>query len=106
MTGRSYDSETYFDYATIKYSQDPVIIIENLIEEIEDMDLPRGTENNLVFKLNDAIILIEKENFNGAKQKLGDFIDYIKAQRGKKIPEEQTDYLIWYAEGIIENIED
>jgi hypothetical protein len=52
----------------------------------------------------DTLKLLVKENLNGAKHKLGDFIDYAKAQRGKKIPEEQAGMLIGYAQWIIDNI--
>lgn len=75
--------------------------IEELIEDIEGMELPTGTENNLVAKLEDAIKLFEKENTNGAIHKLGDFIDYVKAQRGKKLTEDQADELIAAVKWII-----
>lgn len=76
----------------------------DLITEIEALNLPGGTENNLVSKLNDAIKLFEKENLNGAIHKLGDFIDYANAQRGKKLTDGQADMLIDYAQWIIDNI--
>ncbi len=76
----------------------------DLIVEIEEMELPKGTENNLKSKLNGAIHLLEKENINGAIHKLGDFIDYVEAQRGKKLTNEEADALIAAAQAIIDNI--
>lgn len=82
----------------------PVQALQNLIIPIEEMGLPQGTENNLIQKLNDALHLLEMGNTNGAIHKLGDFIDYIEAQTGKKITQEQADFLIAYIQWILDNI--
>ena len=79
-------------------------VIEDIIEDIEDMNLPTGTENSLVSKLENAIKSIEKENYNAAVNQLNAFINHVKAQRGKKIPEAQADELIAAAQWIIDNI--
>lgn len=97
VDGKTYPSFRWQLQVALEESQD-------LITDIEDMNLPKGTENNLVAKLGDAIKLLEKENLNGAINKLNDFIDYANAQRGKKLTEEQADELIGYAEWIIDNI--
>lgn len=85
-------------------THDPKEETKDLISLITTMDLPTGVENNLVSKLNDAIKLLEKENLNGAIHKLGDFKDYITAQRGKKLTDAQANLLIGYAQWIIDNI--
>lgn len=97
------DGESDSDMVTISVLT-PVQANQYLITEIEEMDLSIGTETNLVSKLNDAVILLEKKNLNGAIHKMKDFIDYSRAQRGKKLTEEQADLLIEFAQRIIDNI--
>jgi len=75
--------------------------IEDFIEDIENMDLPQGTETSLTSKLENAIKSIEKENYNTAVNQLNAFINEVEAQRGKKLTEEQADELIAMAEFII-----
>jgi ELWxxDGT repeat protein len=73
---------------------EPEVEIEKLMDNVKGMDLSQGTEKNLISKLNDAIKLVKKENFNGVVHKLNDFINYIEGQTGKKLTEEQADELI------------
>jgi chitodextrinase len=97
------DSATGSDTVTITVIT-PIQAIQNLILEIEELELPKGTENNLIQKLNDAIHLHEMGNINGVIHKLGDFIDYVNAQIGKKITQEQADFLIEYVQWILDNL--
>ena len=54
--------------------------------------------------MNEAIHLLEMGNTNGAIHKLNDFIDYVEAQIGKKITQEQANILIAYVQWILDNI--
>ena len=79
--------------------------IEDLIQDLLDMDIHHGIKNSLVKKLENAIKSLEKGNYEAALGKLNAFINECEAQRGKKLTEEQADYLIEQAEAIIEKIE-
>ncbi|MCK5559962.1 MAG: VCBS repeat-containing protein, partial [Thermoplasmata archaeon] len=70
--------------------KDPVTLIENLINDIEDMDLPKGIENSLVSKLENALKSLEKENYGAAINQMNAFINEVEAQSGKKIPEDEA----------------
>lgn len=80
----------------------PIIVaIEHLIDDIKDMELPKGLENSFVSKLDNAIKSLEKGNYNAAVNQLNAFIKEVEAQRGKKITEDQADYLIAKANWIL-----
>jgi len=77
---------------------------QNLISDVEDLELPDGLEKSFISKLDGAISALEKGQDNAAINKLNAFINQVKAQRGKKITEEQADELMATAQWIIENI--
>lgn len=79
--------------------------IDQLIEYIKNLNLHKGTENSLVSKLETAKKSIEKENINAAINQLGAFINNLQAQSGKKISQQDADYLIAQAERIIACLE-
>ena len=79
--------------------------LEDLIEDIEEMDIHHGIENSLIKKLENVIKKLEKGNYDAAINQLNAFINEVEAQRGKKLTEDQADYLIMMAEKIIEKIE-
>jgi len=79
---------------------------EELLETIDTWDLPKGTENSLSSKLKGAIHLLDKGNENGAIHKLMDFINQVDAQRGKKLTDDQADYLTTEAQRIIDLIQE
>lgn len=79
----------------------PVEAIQDLTATIESWDLPKGAENSLTHKLEEALDLLDKDNVVGAVQKLGDFTKYVEAMRGKKLTDEETNYLIARTEAII-----
>jgi parallel beta-helix repeat protein len=81
---------------------DPLEALEELIETLETEELPKGTENSLSAKLKGAIHLMSIGNENGAIHKLMDFISQVEAQRGKKLVDDQADYLISEAQRIID----
>jgi len=76
-------------------------IIEDFSHVIEDLNLPGGIENSLVSKVENAQASIERGNTEAAINKLEAFINQVKAQRGKKISEEDADMLIEYAINLI-----
>lgn len=78
--------------------------LEELIETIETWNLHKGTEKSLKSKLYDVIHLLNKGNENGAIHKLTDFMNQVEAMRGKKLANEQADYLISEAQEIIDAI--
>ncbi len=84
--------------------QSPEDRIQRLIEKIETWNLPKGIENSLTSKLEDALHLLDIGNENGAIHNLMEFINKAEALRGKKLSEEQADYLISEAQKIIDLI--
>jgi len=82
----------------------PAEALEDLIETIEAWNLPKGTENSLTSKLEDALHLLDKGNENGARHKPMDFINQVEALRDKKLTDEQADFLISEAQRIIDLI--
>ena len=78
--------------------------MQELTETIKSWDLPRGTENSLTSKLQDAIHLLDKKNENGAIHKLMDFINQVEALQGMKLTIEQAEYLAAEAQRIIDLI--
>ena len=84
----------------------PLEALEELIETIETETLHRGTENSLTAKLKGAIHLMGIGNENGAIHKLMGFINQVEAQRGKKLTDDQADYLTTEAKRIIDLIKE
>ena len=80
--------------------------IEDFVDIIENLNLPKGIENSLTSKINNAQKLLDKGNDNAAINLLEAFINHVKAQSGKKIPEEDANMLIEYANNIIRQIEE
>lgn len=80
--------------------------LEQLVATIESWNLPEGTESSLTAKLDAAVHLLNKGNENGAIHKLMDFINNVEAQRGKKLTDEQADYLVEEAQRIINLIQE
>ena len=79
-------------------------MIRFLIRTIWSWNLSKGTENSLTSKLDEAIRLLDIGNAEETILKLTDFISQVEAQGGKKITEEQADYLISEAQKIIDLI--
>lgn len=82
----------------------PEEAMQRLVTDIESWNLPGGTENSLTSKLEEAILLFNQNNLNGAVRKLGDFMNQVEAMRDKKLTDEQADYLIAIAQVIIDAI--
>jgi PKD repeat protein len=80
--------------------------INDLIKSVKDLGLSSGLENSYLVKLNNAIRSYESEHYKTAIKLLEAFINHLKAQRGKKIPEIEADALIDNALNIIDQIRD
>ena len=76
-----------------------------MIETIKTWNLPKGTENSLTSKLQNAIQSLENGQQNAAINKLNAFINEVKAQRNKKLTNGQTDTLTSEAQRIINTIQ-
>lgn len=57
------------------------------------MGLDSNTQKSLIRKLDEAQGLFDKGNTNGGCHKLGDSLDQVEAQRGKKLTDAQADKL-------------
>ena len=68
--------------------------IEDLIELVRSFDLPNGTENSLVTKLEDALTALEASDTATACVHLSAFISECQAQSGKKLTADQANQLI------------
>ena len=75
--------------------------IQNLIDQVESLGLPKGQENSLEAKLRAALASAQRGNANSASGQLGAFINEVQAQSGKKIPSAAADALIASALQII-----
>lgn len=72
-----------------------------LMEEVEGLGLPNGTENSLLAKLRAAQASIERGNLGAAAGQLGAFVNAVEAQSGKKIDEADAAELIAIAQVLL-----
>jgi len=82
----------------------PVESIQELIETIDAWSLHRGVKNSLISKLGGTLHLLDMENEDGAVRKLMIFQKKVEALRGKRLADDQADYLISEAQRIIDAI--
>lgn len=85
----------------------PESAIEDLIADVEGMNLQQGLDNSLDAKLSAALDALEALNAgqrNDAVNKLNALMNEVEAQRGKKLTNEQADYLIAEVQAIIDLI--
>jgi len=87
------------------YYPNAKVSMQMLIKTIETWNLPKGTENSLTSKLQNAIQSLEKEQKNAAINQLNAFINEVQAQRNKKLTSQQADMLITEAQRIINTIQ-
>jgi hypothetical protein len=85
--------------------RDHIELCVDLISQVEELGLPKGAENSLVSKLENALDSIGKGQTKAAVNKLEAFINEVEAQQGKKIPQSDADALIAAAQYIIAVIE-
>lgn len=82
----------------------PQDALADLIDQIEDLNLKKGTENALVSKLNNAIQSLDRGNDEAALGQLQAFINQVNAQRGKALSEAEADTLIAQAQRLIDAV--
>ena len=90
---------------TIAEPVEPLEMLAELAETVEELGLGKGTENSLLAKLETAIGVLKDDNQKNdpvAVNILGAFINAASAQSSKKIPEAQAEVLIAEAIAIIE----
>jgi hypothetical protein len=78
--------------------------IADLIAKVRSFGLPKGIETSLVVKLQDAIAALNTGDPATACRALGDFINEVNAQSGKKLTVQQADQLISAAQQIREGL--
>jgi len=81
----------------------PAQAIQNLIDLVLSMELPKGTENSLISNLDTAIDKLEDSNPNNDSVTcgiLGSFVNKVDAQDGKKLATDQAETLRGLAEDI------
>jgi len=96
-----------FDYPRLWWETpiEPVDLVIELSENVDTMSLQKGVTNSLQVILDTALRLLEDENEHNdsaAINSLQAFINAVNAQRGKKISEEDADYLVTAAQQIID----
>ncbi len=86
---------------------DPVVLLNDLIQQVIDLELHHGFENSLLAKLDTALRKLQdgnEANDKAAVNSLTAFIDAINEQSGNKISEEDANSLITAAQQIIDMI--
>jgi hypothetical protein len=93
--GRIADQDGGFtDYTLEVIALTPQEGIEGLIDLVRSFNLPHGTENSLVVKLQHAVDAINAGDLSGACDQLAAFIHEVNAQAGKKLTLDQANQLI------------
>jgi len=95
-------------HACIWIPETPESLILDLINGLQYLDLGRSTETSLLVNLNNALDKLEDNNPNNdvaAVNNLQAFINQVKAQTGKKIPEFEAGVMIEAATNIIDKIQ-
>lgn len=76
--------------------------IQELIETIDSWNLPVGTKHSLISKLEGALHFLDSNRENRTVHILEIFMKKVQFLRGRKLTDEQTDYLITEAQRIID----
>jgi hypothetical protein len=92
--GRALSSDEIMEHYDDVMGVDPGVAIDNLINDIEDLGLNPGTENSLTSKLNNAKMMLEKNNRIAAMNILEALVNELEAQSGKALTEAQAADLI------------
>lgn len=90
---------------TFDQTVDPMVAVNNLVEDVLNLNLHTGISNSLDAKLDSALSALDDLNENNdvaAINSLQAFINAVEAQRGHKIPEADADDLIAVAQAIID----
>jgi hypothetical protein len=94
----AYDYDVHAFTFTIPNSTEDQI--NDLIELVEGFGLPRGPENSLITKLEDALAAVASGDTATACSSLTAFINESRAQSGKKLTADQATQLITAAQEI------
>jgi hypothetical protein len=78
--------------------------VDDMPALIESVTLPQGVENSLLSTVSNAQKSLDKGNTKAATKQMRAFINSVKAQRGKKISDEDAQTLIDFAEKVINQI--
>ena len=78
--------------------------LQSLIDEVEELPIDPGLKSALVSKLENAKKSLDKGNETPALNQLSAFINQVEAQRGKKLSNEQADYIVAAAQALIESV--
>lgn len=90
--------------ATAVY-QSPLEAGQSLVNTVDSMGLPQGTQGSLDAKLGAAVAAIIKGNANAAVNQLNAFINAVNAQAGKKITAEQAQLLTSEARSLVDALQ-
>jgi hypothetical protein len=91
---------------SVPEEETPGEMLVDLIEDVESINLDNGISSSLDAKLEnavDAFLADNAEQREDAVNKLEAFIKSVEAQKGKKISEDEADYLVESANKIITN---
>jgi hypothetical protein len=89
------------DTSVVIQSESAADQIRDLIEQVEGLDLHKGTENSLTSTLENALKKLEDgnaKNDRAATNKMGAFINTVDALVGKNIPRGVAEYFSHAAE--------
>jgi len=78
--------------------------VQDLINKVDGLGLPKGIEQALLAKLDTAEKKIIQEQYTPARNTLNAFINQVNAQRGKTLTSAQANDLIATAQRIITSI--
>lgn len=68
----------------------PAEAIYDLLTDVAALGRPRGLESSLGSQLRSALSLLQRGHDRPAMNRLGAFVNYVNAQRGKKLTSEQA----------------
>lgn len=81
--------------------EDPMENIQELMETIDSWSLPMGVKHSLISKLEVTLHLLDAHRENRGVHILEIFMNKVQFLRGKRLTDEQADYLISEAQSII-----
>ncbi|MFC2016771.1 PKD domain-containing protein, partial [Chloroflexota bacterium] len=101
------DNDANSDSLLVIVTAAPELLINIIIDDVMSLDIPEGTKNSLISKLEVAMKRLEDSNTQNdvaAINALEAFVNSVEAQRGKKILSEDADALITKAQEIIASL--
>lgn len=80
--------------------------IDELMDFIDELNLPKGLKKSLSSKLKTAIISLNKNRLNAVMNKIEAFMKQVGAQSGNKLSNELAGQLFDFAQPIVDNLRD